>query len=257
MNDKLARINHKVTIFFKKHSPTILSCIGACGVVATAVIAVKETPKAIRLLEKAEQEKGEDLSKLEVVKVAGPVYIPAIITGIATISCIFGANVLNKKQQASLVSAYILLDNRYREYQEKVKEMFGDEYELATRMTIANDHYHDDKVESSDKDDAILFFDQFSGRYFERTKDEVRTAEYHLNRNFTLRGYATLNELYDFLGLSHIDGGDDLGWSLSVGFDEYGYQWIDFHHELVELDDGMECYIISMPFEPTVDYLDY
>ena len=46
-------------IFLKKHSSTILTCLGAVGVIATAVTAVKETPKAIKLLE----EKGYSVTK--------------------------------------------------------------------------------------------------------------------------------------------------------------------------------------------------
>ena len=38
----------KVERFLKKASPTILTCIGAAGVVATAVMAAKATPKADR-----------------------------------------------------------------------------------------------------------------------------------------------------------------------------------------------------------------
>ena len=106
----------KSEIFFKKNSSTILTCIGAIGVAATAVMAVKATPKAIAMLDKAKEEKGEELTKLETFKVAAPAYIPATVVGVSTIACIFGANILNKKQQASLMSAYALVDNYYKEY---------------------------------------------------------------------------------------------------------------------------------------------
>ena len=43
--------------FLKRNASTILTCVGAVGVVATSVMAVKATPKALILLEKA---KGED-----------------------------------------------------------------------------------------------------------------------------------------------------------------------------------------------------
>lgn len=33
--------------------------------------------------------------------------------------------------------------------------------------------------------------------------------------------------------------------------------WIDFNHKKVTLDDGMEIYIIEMPFDPTYDFLEY
>ena len=81
--------------FLRCNSSTILTCIGAVGVVATAVMAVKATPRALECIEEAREEKGEELTKFEVVNVAGPAYIPAVITGAATVACIFGANVIS------------------------------------------------------------------------------------------------------------------------------------------------------------------
>ena len=106
-------------LFLKRNSSTILTVVGATGVIATSVMAVKATPKALAMIEKAKEEKGEDLTKLETIKVAGPAYIPAAIAGISTIACIFGANILNKRQQAALMSAYALIDNSYKEYKNK------------------------------------------------------------------------------------------------------------------------------------------
>ena len=50
----------KVGQALKKASPTILSCLGALGVVATAVLAVKATPKALERIEDAKEAKGPE-----------------------------------------------------------------------------------------------------------------------------------------------------------------------------------------------------
>ena len=127
----------KSAILVKRSAPTILTIIGSIGVVATAVIAVKVTPKATKLLEQAKEEKGEELTKFEVIKVAGPSYIPAAVTGVATIACIFGANVLNKKKQAAIMSAYALLDNSYKEYRNKATKLFGEDADRRIKEEIA------------------------------------------------------------------------------------------------------------------------
>lgn len=93
----------------------------------TALMATNAKPKATKLLDKAREEKGEELTTFEKIKTAGPVYIPTIITGAGTIACIFGANILNKRQQASLMSAYALVDNSFTEYKNKLKELYGEE----------------------------------------------------------------------------------------------------------------------------------
>ena len=94
-------------IYLRKASPIILSGLGAAGVIVTSVLAVRATPKALRKIraDSKANHKGdpEAYSKLEAVKSAWVCYIPAAISGTATIFCIFGANVLSKHQQAALM----------------------------------------------------------------------------------------------------------------------------------------------------------
>ena len=125
------KLSQKVGRALKKASPTILTCIGAVGVVATAVLAVKATPKALEMV-RADSRKNHDgdphaATKVEVVKSCWKCYIPAAVTGAATIACIFGANTLNRRQQASLASAYALVNRSFMEYKNKVKELYGQE----------------------------------------------------------------------------------------------------------------------------------
>lgn len=250
-------------LFFKRNGSTILTCVGAVGVVTTTVMAVKATPKALTLLEKAKEEKGEELTNLEKVKVATPVYIPTAIAGAATIACIFGANILNKRQQAALMSAYALIDSSYKDYRNKVKELYGEETHENIVDAIAVEKAKDTHVraphiasncELSVESDSepVLFYDEFGGRYFESTIEQVLTAEYHLNRNFVLRGYSVLNELYDFLGLEPTEYGSTVGWAV-----EDEFYWIDFNHRKVVMDDGLECYIIEIPYEPSTTFMEY
>lgn len=241
--------------FVKRNASTILTCAGGAGVIATSIMAVKATPKALYLLEVAREEKGEDLTKFESVQVAGPVYIPAILTGAATIACIFGANALNKRQQAALMSAYALLDNSYKEYNKKVIDLYGGQADEKIRGEISKDRY--DRTDITVQDDQQLFYDEFSGRYFESTIANVIKAEYKLNKKLTMLDGAYLNEFYEFLGIPTTDYGDYLGWSASVMYDMYWNQWLDFHHQKVVMDDGLECTIIMFGKEPTPDFADY
>lgn len=111
----LQRLAHRSKIYLRKASPTILSGFGAAGVIATSILAVKATPKAIRRIRNDSCVKHDGdpnaYSKLEAVRSAWVCYIPAAISGTATIFCIFGANVLSKHQQAALTSAYALLND--------------------------------------------------------------------------------------------------------------------------------------------------
>lgn len=151
---------------------TVLSCIGAVGVVATSVMAVKATPKAIELLKNAEEEKGDKLTKMEVVKTAAPAYIPAAVTGVATVACVFGANVLNKHQQAAMASAYALLDRTYKAYSNKVEELYGEDSSAEIKEALAKDEYEEVADEERSEGNE-LFFDFNTLQYFEAPYDEV------------------------------------------------------------------------------------
>lgn len=242
--------------FLKKNSPTILTCLGAAGVIATTVTAVKATPKAVMLLDDAKKEKGEDLTKFEVVKIAGPAYIPTVVLGVSTLACIFGANVLNQRGQASLMSAYALLDRSYKDYRKKVDEIYGEEAGSQVRAGIAKDKYEDCPIKTVE-DGHRLYYDFYSGRYFEASPSFVKTAEYELNRKLMMDDCAYLNEWYYLLDLDPLEHGLDFGWSTCANSDMYWQTWVDFHHEPVIMDDGLECIIISFNQEPYADFEDY
>ena len=252
-------------LFMKRNASIVLTCLGGIGVVTTTVMAVKATPKALQLIEEAEKEKGEKLTTWETVKTTAPTYIPTVLFGVGTVACIFGANILNKRQQASLMSAYALLDESYKKYRRTVVELYGKETNEEIVNAIAVEEANEVYMHASnlgvdctqfleeDYSDPVLFYDEYGHRYFEAPIEQVILSEYHLNRNYTMRGFALLNEFYEFLGLEQTDYGGEVGWVI----EDDGSFWLDFNHRKVTMDDGLECYIIEMMFEPTMDWKEY
>lgn len=233
-----------------KNSPTILTVIAAVGTGATAVLAAMATPDAIKSKEQAQQEKGEEkLTLWETVKAEVPAYIPAAAVGTGTIACIFGANILNQRQQASIASAYAVLNEMYGKYRKKVKDIFGEAGDRTVIQAIKQDERDKDE-DRPPWDEVQTFYFEPYGKFFERTMQEVFEAEYHINRNLMLRGEVTVNEFLDFLGLEHVPSGDELGWNLYDGEAFYGYQWIDFNYRYYLTDDGMQVCAIDTPFSP-------
>lgn len=238
--------------FFQRNSSMILTCVGSVGVVTTAILTAKATPKALHLIEEAKAEKGEELTKFEVVTTAGPAYIPAILMGASTIACIFGASIMSKKQQAAMVSAYAFLDNSYKDYKKKVNELYGEDAHDRVKEELAQDKYNEIDIDVDD--DKILFLDTYSMEYFESTTEDVLRAEYQLNRQLATDNYATLNDFYRYLGLPLIEHGDAVGWSSGQIFDMYWSSWIEFDHTQCELDDGLEYTAITIRYEPYMGY---
>lgn len=248
----------KSQLFLKRNSSMILTCVGAVGVVATAVTAVKATPKALALLDHAQEEKKVGLTTFEKVKIAGPVYIPAVILGTSTIACIFGANVLSQRNQAALMSAYALLDSGYKDYRKKVEELYGDEAGEQIRAGIAKDKYDDSYDEVPVLEDSLrLYYDYYSERYFEAKPFDVQRAEYEVNRTLMMDDAVYLNDWYELLDLEPLEHGNNFGWNTCANMDAYWQSWIDFHHEKVVMDDGLECIIISFAQDPYSDFEDW
>ena len=159
---------------------------------------------------------------------------------------------LNKRQQASLISAYTLLDNSYREYREKVNELYGEDADREVQNEIVKDKY--DEYEIADLNGKQLYYDMFSERYFEATPEQVLSAEYEINKKISTWGGAELNEFYIALDIPPVDYGNYLGWSVGTLMDMSWESWLDFDKEKVVMDDGLECTVIRMNVEPMFDY---
>lgn len=238
--------------FLSRNASTILTCMGGVGVIATAVLAVKATPKAETLIALAKEEKGEELTKLEKVQAAAPVYIPAVLVGASTIACIFGANILNHRQQASVMSAYALIDSSFKDYKKKVEGLYGEEAGAEVRASIAKDKYEEGSMLV--RPGNQLFYDEFSGRYFESTMEKLISAQYAINKKISLNGGAYLNEFYEELDIPPTDYGEHLGWSSGLLCDYQWSDWLEFGHEKTYIDDDLECIMVTFSMEPMFDF---
>lgn len=248
----LTKTVYSVEKFIKRNSPTILSGLAAVGVISTAVLSGKATLKAHEKLQKARKDNQEELSAVEIIRTVAPEYIPVVLSICAAVTCIFGANTINKRRQASLTSAYCLLDNYFKEYRGKLIELHGEEADREIRDAIIRNRCDYHQIDSDVPDDKLLFYEEISGETVARYERDVIDAEYHFNRNLVLRGYASLNEFYEFLGLPQTEYGEAVGWSMAGG-----YGWVDFQHRQINRDDGgTPIYAIDMIFPPDATYLE-
>lgn len=230
--------------FFNRNSSTILTVIGSTGVILTSILSIKATPKALKIIEEVKKEKDEEkLSMVETVKVAWKPYIPAIISGATTISCIVGSNYINKRTQESLLSAYLLLDN-YR----KKCHMKSVDRSIENRV-IASKYDKNTKLDASKE----LFFDYQSMRYFQSTFDELEKVKSILNDKLINDGFVCLNDMYDILHMKHVPYGYQLGWG-AMENQKIGYG-LDFVYENTVLDDGLECNIFTIVTDPSIVYI--
>ena len=237
----------------KKQLPLIFSIAASVGVAATTVIALKVKVR----------EPPEDLNPKAKAVIYLKTYGPTVALATSTIACIFGAYAVSRRQQAIITSAYTMLYTSFNEYKAKVKELYGEEAHNAVMDAIVKEKCKEIRLTAGSCicSDACLtvvdefepevvrtFYEPISERYFESTFSKVIEAEYHLNRNFVLGLDITLNDFYEFLGLSPTDYGYTVGWYLSDGL-----YWIDFDHRMVSLGDPpneMNVCVIYPVFDP-------
>lgn len=258
------KLIYKSKTYLRKSSPTILTVLSSLGVITTAVLTATATPDAVDNI-KADSRRNHDgdpygYSTMEAVQSGWKYYIPATLVGISTIACIFGANVLNKKSQASITSAYAMLNESYRRYRKAANDIYGEDADASIFAEASKKVYlHSDGFSLYDPDtddsDILLFYEPYSKRYFNATMASVINAQYHLNRNLVLRGSCDMNELYIFLGLDTEEDGDTVGWDMDELMDG-GTMWLDFDNRRTKLDDGLECYIVSPIWEPSTLYVE-
>ena len=256
MKLNVSKLCKNAKVMVSKRSPEILTGLGIAGMITTTVLAVKATPKALDLIARAEDKKfdnghGDQLTISEKMKVAWKPYIPAAITGIASISCIIGASSVHAKRNAAIAAAYNLSQTALTEYKEKVVETIGEKKEQAIKDKIAKDKVKKDPVSKSEVivtgKGNTLCYDAFNSRYFYSDIDQIKRAINELNRIMLNQMYVSLNDFYDELNLKHSGNGDELGWKLDDGFIE-----VDFSSQLS--DDGRPCLVIEYMVAPRYDY---
>ena len=245
----------------KALAPFIISA----GVILTGIASAMGTSKAKTQIEEDKKEaenKGVPYSAKETVKSAARYYLPSVILGAATIAIVFVSDGKHRKAEMTLAGSATAIGAAFNRYKSKLQELYGNEAHENIIREIQKEPLDDTYIhtesmfgsttlnfgneEQSEK--KHTFYDPFSQRYFDTTFSQILQAEYHLNRNFVLGDFITLNTFYEFLGLAPTDDGDTLGWYL----DDDIY-WIDFDHIKSIAEDGTSVYVITPVFSPMED----
>lgn len=250
-NTKFNEIIKTIKAGAVKHTPEILTGIGIAGLITTPVLAVIATPKALKLMDIAMNEKEDDLTPIEVVKVTWKCYIPALLTGASSIACIIGANSVHASRNAALATAYNISRTALVDYREKVVETLGEKKEKEVREKVAADKMDSTPIKNNeviimDKGNSMCY-DSVSGRYFMSSVDTINKAVNHLNRQMLSEMYISLTEFYYEIGLESTKVSDNLGWNLDMGEIE-----VVFGSKLA--DDGTPCLSIDYLVEPRYDF---
>lgn len=246
-----SQIARSIQASVTKHSPEILTGIGIAGMLTAGVLAVKETPKALKLIE--EKKKEESVDKLtvgETVKTTWKCYIaPVALAGMST-ACLIGSSRVSSRRNAALATAYKISETALTEYREKVVETIGEKKEHAIREAIAKDQIDKNPVSTKvvymTGSGETKFYDPASGRYFTADLENMRRVVNDLNERMIngIDMYVSLNDFYGELGLGYVLVGDEVGWNVS----KWGLIKLDTHAQ--KDDKGGPCLVLDFSQNP-------
>ena len=243
-------LSKNISLFARKHSPEILTGLGVIGLIATAVTAVRATPKALELIEENKDEDGH-ISKKNVVKVAWKQYVPSVLIGTVSIACIVGSNKISIHRSALLAAACSISEEKLKEYKNKVVDVFGEKKEKEeVYESIIQDKIDESPTPNCEpkKSDDILFYDVWSGRYFYSDRNRVDRAINELNSYFLQSDQVCLNDFYDSINLDRNQFGYIYGWERDTT------KLIEIRYSSHIAKDGNPCLAIDFFKDPTPFY---
>jgi hypothetical protein len=247
--EAMAKTAEKLVI---DNSPLILSALGAGASVLASVQFTKATFKAAKRIQDAQfvqnlSDKGHELTRGEKVDLVWKLYIVPTGTLAMGVASIIMAQRINMKRAAALAAAYSLSQDHFDEYREKILAKFGTTKEQQARDEIAQDQVNrtENRLVLVDSTD-VLCFDQYSERYFRGSMERLKQAMNTINFRLNTRGFASLSDFYELIGLKPTVWSDEVGWN--------NKNQLDLHFSSTLTQEGQPCIAFEYNINPFRSY---
>ena len=252
MNQRITQIINASKKFLNKHSPEILTGFGITGMIASTILSISATPKAMKLIDEKKKElKTDNLTTLETIKTVWKPYLPVVGTTVTSAACIIFASRVNYKRNAALATAYSLSERTLLRYRDKVIETIGENKERSIREHIAQDEVLENKRNESQiiiaSKGNTLFMDSMSGRDVKSDIDQIKKVVNELNRKLVYENYISLNEFYGEIGLDNVKNGELVGWNINSGLIEPSFS-------TCLTEDDQACVVLDFLVSPRYDF---
>jgi hypothetical protein len=247
-NDFLEKASDAIS----EKSPSILTGVGIGLFVTTAVLSAMGTPRAHERMQAKRVELADkdpqrpEIERAQVIFAGAPAYVPAVITGGLAIFCLVYANKVHIDREAALIGAYTVADKSLSQYKEAIKEKLGDKKSEEIRDEVAKMQLRDNPVEHKEifvlGDDQHLCLDSQSGRYFRASVQQIREAEYQVNKEMVtgMERVVFLDTFYEALKLpTDARIGEVMGWDIEHG------DRLEIHLREGEASDGTPCWVLD------------
>lgn len=262
---------------------TIGSTVLACRATLKANELIAESKKEVENIHAKAEEKRDEYSEedekqavritygktaLNLVKL----YAPSVILGGLSLGAMFASNNMLRKRNVALATAYAAIDKSFKEYRGRVVDKYGEEVDKELRygtrtekikVTEVDPETGEEKTVKKEvkvadpnlKSDYAMYFNRQTSAYFDECYDYnlsmLRAKESYWTIMLQQRGYVTLNEVLQDIGIDGTKAGMVVGWYYDKNNDESDDQ-IDLRINEVYLDNGDGTYEKTIVIDPNV-----
>lgn len=159
-------------------------------------------------------------------------YGPAVAIGIMSIGCMIGSNRILRKRNVALAAAFATVDKSFKEYRGRLIDRFGKDLDRELRFGIKAKEVKETVVDENGKESTVnktvevvdpnTAHSLYSVVFCEGNTGWTKNAELNkvfliqqqnwANDRLRLRGYLTLNEVYEMIGAPTTAYGQIAGW---------------------------------------------
>ena len=240
--------------FISRNKSSILIGTGIVGFFGSIYECGKASPVAKERLEAKKEELGVDkLPVKEVIKTAGPVYIPTAAMAITSAGCIIGGTRANLRQNAALAAAYTMSEKTLEDYNESVVDVVGEKKEKLIEENVAKKSVQKANLPAVIDDipgnGQFICVDTYSGRSFKADKNKIQAVINNLNEVLNNDDIVSFNDYLTAFNLAPCDYGEQNGWNRNGGLIEASYTSV--------LRNDIPCLAVTLSPQPKYKYYNY
>lgn len=244
----------------------ILMVASLIGAAATAVLAYIKADDIKEAIQTATEEKGEDLTKVEVAKAIVKPVAPVALSFAATAGSIVATHKIDGKTIAGLSLGVTGLGTAYKRYAREAEKILGPDGKKKLKQKLIGEKPKPAVVTKplsnpidEDKLKNTYYLGYGYDGYLYLSNEDIYEAEKELNYRIRANGCCTVTELLEFWDVELTDEMAKMtsyyGWGNKQLFDAVGNGVLTIEtDDLSENDNGEACSIITFAVTPEDDY---
>ncbi len=224
-----------------KDNSSVLVAVGAgAGVLTTAYLAAQAGYKT---REKLEHQKG--MTTKEKALVVWKLYIPAGLSGAATIVCIVGVKHIDARKTLAAQTALAVSRRAYEGYRAQVIEELGERKDKTLLAGVAQNEINNNPPSAVViGTGTVLCYEMYTGRYFNGDIEAINKAVNEINWRLARHDYATLDDLYYMIGVGTTSVSGQTGWESE--------RLLELEYSSVLSPDGKPCLAFDYNYVKTL-----